>query len=112
MRSLFKNGFKLHVFVGFNKLEDFAGLDICEKLLQACKENGHEDTFKMTIRAKGAESNGLYEISEQSFDEDFIKNNVNVECERVMVCGSPSFNYKVPLALEAFGIPRNKINLV
>lgn len=110
--NVFKNGFKLHLFASFAELKDFIGLDICEKLAQACKDKGMGDAFKMIIRAKDAKTNELYTVTKEVFDNAFVQKHADKECTRAYICGPPVFNQQVPSGLNLIGIPNNKIIMV
>jgi len=110
--NIFKNGFKLQIFLTFGSMNDFVGLDICEKLIQACNDNGHEGAVKMTIRVKEPECSKLFTWTNEKFDEEFVNKYVVKECEKVFVCGPPAFNQKIPESLGLLGINSSKIMLV
>lgn len=111
-KSIFKYGFKLHIYASFTEFEDFIGLDICKKIVRICKTKKYEDAFKITIRARNAKESEFYSVTEDSFDDLFIEENLNFHCEKVYVCGPPVFNLQIPISLELFGIPKDKIVLV
>ena len=96
----------------FGSIKDFVGLDIVEKLIQSCNENGIEGAVKMTVRLKEAECSKLYTWTNETFDEEFLNKYVGLECEKIYVCGPPAFNHKIPAGLEAMGVNSSKIILV
>jgi len=111
--NIFKNGFRLHVFVSFAQIGDFVGLDICQQLVETCKAKGIPDAFKLTVKASaGVQSNEHYTVTNADFDNTFISKNIDTKCERVFVCGPPKLNAFVPSGLVAAGVPRSKIEVV
>jgi len=111
-QSIFRYGFKLHVFASFTHFEDFIGLDICKKLVQICMAKGFEDAFRVTIRARDAKESHFYSLTEKSFDDVFVEETVNKNFEKVYVCGPPVFNHQVPISLSLLGIDKHKVILV
>ena len=111
-KSLFDNGFKLHVFASFSSIKDFIGLEICEKLSQLCKAKGLSEAFQLTVKAGDAHHNDLYHVTDSKFDKRFIEKNVKRESERAFVCGPPEFNELIPGQLEELGLSRKNIILV
>jgi len=110
--NIFKNGFKLHIFASFAQMNDFVGRDICEKLIQACRDSDMQDAVKMTIRSREAKENELFTVTKESFDVAFIRKNVTSACERVYICGPPVFNQQLPVAFEEIGLSKTKIIFV
>jgi len=110
--NIFRNGFKLQIFATFGSINDFVGLDMCEKLIQACNDNEMEGAVKLTIRVKEPECSKLFTWTNETFDEEFVNKYVGQECEKVYVCGPPAFNKKIPESLERLGINSSKIMLV
>ena len=110
--NIFEKGFRLHVFASFAQINDFVGLDICEKLIQVLRDQGKGDVFKLTIRAADAKSNELYEVTRDKFNYSFITKNVNRQCVQAYVCGPPDFNNERPADLKAIGVPDERIMLV
>ena len=110
--NLFKKGFKLRVFFSFREIEDFIGLELCEKLFTATQKKGLSDAFKLIIRVPGLREFESFPVVEQTFDDVFIDTYVDKNCKRVFVCGPPVFNYQVPISLNIAGIPKDKITLL
>ena len=110
--NIFSNGFQLYIYVSFAQISDFIGMDMCEKLVQACESKALNNAVNITVRAKGFTGSGLLKITEETFNRVFIESNVSPNCSKVYICGPPSMNERIPIALKNIGVTDEKIILV
>jgi ferredoxin-NADP reductase len=109
--NIFRNGFRLHVYASFINIADFVGLDICEKLTQACTESGFPDAFRLTVKASNTQASEFFKTTNRDFDTSFISSTFDTNCQKVFVCGPPKFNDSIPQDLKSLGFPAERIIL-